>query len=196
MDKNVLKKRKDVIRKSMQLFYYQGYVNTGVNEILSVCKIPKGSFYYYFKNKDDLLKEVIDLHTEELLKVFDDMVDDLSMVKLRSFFSRYFSSVENNACHGGSLLGNLAIEMSDINEEIRNKIEDSYGKIEIRLMVFLQMISNTNSRYKHICPEIYSKILLNQMEGTMLKLKSSRNKDEIESFFKLFDHLMYKKMWE
>ena len=31
-----------------------------MKEILEVCNIPKGSFYYYFKNKDDLLIHVID----------------------------------------------------------------------------------------------------------------------------------------
>ena len=70
MDPSVLKKRKDVIVKSSRLFYYQGYVNTGISEILKVCKIPKGSFYYYFKNKENLLDEVIDLHVKNLLYIF------------------------------------------------------------------------------------------------------------------------------
>lgn len=192
MDPSVLKKRKDVIVKSSRLFYYQGYVNTGISEILKVCKIPKGSFYYYFKNKENLLDEVIDLHVKNLLYIFDEMVDDLSMVKLRSFFFKYFSNILDNDCHGGSLLGNLAIEMSDINDEIRSKIEDSYRKLEVRLMMFLKLMHDSNPRYVHINPEIFSKVLINQMEGTMLKLKVSKDKEEIETFFKLFDYLMYK----
>lgn len=191
MDPSVLKKRKDVIIKSTRLFYYQGYVNTGINEILKECKIPKGSFYYYFKNKEDLLNEVINLHIKILLNTFDEIVDDLSMVKLRSFFFKYFNNVLDNDCHGGSLLGNLAIEMSDINEDIRMKISESYRKVEVRLMIFLQMMYNSNPRYKHINPEVFSSILINQMEGTMLKLKTSKNKEEINTFFKLFDYLMY-----
>ena len=37
MDRNVLKKKNEVILKSTRLFYYQGYVNTGISEILKVC---------------------------------------------------------------------------------------------------------------------------------------------------------------
>lgn len=192
MDRNVLKKKNEVILKSTRLFYYQGYVNTGISEILKVCNIPKGSFYYYFKNKEDLLNQVIDLHIKNLISVFDEIVNDLSMVKLRSFFFKYFSNVLDNDCHGGSLLGNLAIEMSDINNDVRERINDGYGKLEVRLMIFLQMMYNSNPRYKHIKPEIYSKILINQMEGTMLKLKASKDDKEIDTFFQLFDYIMYK----
>lgn len=192
MDPSVLKKRRDVILKSTRLFYYQGYVNTGINEILKVCNIPKGSFYYYFKNKEDLLNEVIDLHLKNLLNIFDEIVDDLSMVKLRSFFFKYFNNVLDNDCHGGSLLGNLAIEMSDINEDIRQKIDDAYRRLEVRLTIFLKMMSSSNSRYSHINPELFSKILVDQMEGTMLRLKVSKNSMEVDNFFKLFDYMMYK----
>ena len=52
MKKTEIKKRR-VIEESAKLFYFNGYINTRLKEILEVCKIPKGSFYYYFKNKDD-----------------------------------------------------------------------------------------------------------------------------------------------
>ena len=42
-------KRNNVIHQSAKLFYYKGYKNTSVTDILKECKIPKGSFYYYFK---------------------------------------------------------------------------------------------------------------------------------------------------
>lgn len=192
MNKEVLKKRKDVIIKSSKLFYYQGYVNTGVSEILEECNIPKGSFYYYFKNKDDLLKEVIELHTDNLINFFDKTVDDLSTVKLRTFFSKYFNTIINNECHGGSLLGNLAVEMSDINPDIRKILVKSYEKIEIRLYMFLQMLCKLNEKYRHIEPEIVSKILINQMEGTMLRLKLEKDEAQTQAFFKMFDYIMYK----
>lgn len=191
MKKEVLKKREEVIIKSSKLFYYQGYVNTGVSEILEECNIPKGSFYYYFKNKDDLLKEVINLHTNNLISFFDKTVNDLSTVKLRMFFSQYFNTIIKNQCHGGSLLGNLAMEISDINEELREIIDKSYKKIELRITAFLHMLKNTNMSYKHINPETLSKILINQMEGTMLRLKVSRLESDTDSFFNMYDYFMY-----
>lgn len=194
MDSSVEKKKKDVIVKSAKLFYYQGYVNTGLNEILKVCGIPKGSFYYYFKNKEDLLLEVIEFHSNNLNNFFDEVVDDLSMVKLRSFFSQYFNNIIANEYHGGSLLGNLAIEMSDLNDDVRKKIVNGYGKLELRIKMFLKIIKDTNKRYSHIEPDSFAKILINQMEGTMLKLKLNKDNKDIEVFFKLFDYFIYKQI--
>lgn len=189
MDLSVLEKRDDVIKKSAKLFYYNGYNNTGLSMILKECNIPKGSFYYYFKNKEDLLVNVIEYHTNKLLNFFDYNVDDLDINKLKIFFKKYFESIEKNKYHGGSILGNLAIEMSDINEEIRQKILDNYNKIERRLILYLEILKKSKLEYMNLDPEQTAKILLNQMEGTMLRLKLNKNIEEVKAFFYLFDKL-------
>ena len=123
-------KRNNVIHQSAKLFYYKGYKNTSVTDILKECKIPKGSFYYYFKSKNDLLMTVIDHHTDNLINFFNITVNDLSILKLKIFFKEFFNNIELNKFHGGSPIGNLAIELSDINDEARNKLVESYKKIE------------------------------------------------------------------
>ena len=137
MDK-VNTKKNNVIIESAKLFYYKGYKNTGLADILTVCNIPKGSFYYYFKKgKEELLTHVIEYHTENLILFFNNTVDDLSIYKLKTFFFQYLTNVENNLFHGGSPLGNLANELGDINENIRKEISNSYRKIELRFSYFL-----------------------------------------------------------
>ena len=64
-------KRNNIIKKSAKLFYYKGYKNTSVSDILKECKIPKGSFYYYFKSKNDVLMTVIEHHTDNLINFFN-----------------------------------------------------------------------------------------------------------------------------
>ncbi len=60
---------------------------------------------------------VIDHHTDNLIRFFNITVDDLSIVKLKIFFKNFFNNIELNKFHGGSPLGNLAIELSDINDD-------------------------------------------------------------------------------
>ncbi|VWL85759.1 TetR/AcrR family transcriptional regulator [Oceanivirga miroungae] len=189
MELSVLEKRDDVIKKSAKLFYYNGYNNTGLSMILKECNIPKGSFYYYFKNKEDLLINVIEYHTDKLLNFFDYNVDDLEIEKLRTFFKKYFLSIEKNQYHGGSILGNLAIEMSDINDEVRQKILDNYRKIELRLILYLEMLKKSKLEYMNLDAEMTAKIILNQMEGTMLRLKLNKDSKEVLAFFSLFDKI-------
>ena len=189
MKKTEIKKRK-VIEESAKLFYFNGYVNTGLKEILEVCNIPKGSFYYYFKNKDDLLIHVIDYHTNNIIRFFDRTVNDLSIPKFKVFFHNFFSNVELNSYHVGSPLGNIANELSDVNEDIRQHLLLSYRKIEMKFSFFLSMMKNINPNYKTLQAEEVARVLVSQMEGTMLKIKLEKKENAITDFFFIFDKLL------
>jgi AcrR family transcriptional regulator len=43
------------------MFLTQGYENTSVDEIIEKAQIAKGTYYYYFKSKEQMLEEVIDM---------------------------------------------------------------------------------------------------------------------------------------
>ncbi|BBM35793.1 TetR/AcrR family transcriptional regulator [Pseudoleptotrichia goodfellowii] len=183
-------KKNNVIEKSAKLFYYRGYKNTGLSDILTECKIPKGSFYYYFKNKEDLLIYVIKYHTDKLIKFFSKVVDDLSIFKLKTFFYQYFTNIEHNKFHGGSPLGNLAVELGDINENVRKELLSSYYQIELRFSFFLSSLKRDYpQKYSHIEPEIYARILISLLEGTMLKIKIEKNSNAIDDFLSFFDKI-------
>ena len=53
-------KRKLVLLQiAYKMFLTRGYENTSVDEIIEEAGIAKGTFYYYFKSKEQLLEEVI-----------------------------------------------------------------------------------------------------------------------------------------
>lgn len=52
--------REEIIRKGAELIHAQGFNATGLQQILQVAGIPQGSFYFYFKSKEDFGLEVID----------------------------------------------------------------------------------------------------------------------------------------
>ncbi|CAM3140907.1 TetR/AcrR family transcriptional regulator [Streptobacillus ratti] len=211
-------KKQNVIVQSANLFFRNGYVNTGVQDILDICHIPKGSFYYYFKSKDDLLLQVIDYHRENILKLFEENVDDLSIYKLKSFFSIFlnnfaiieiedndsvdknkendllFGILNNNTkkFYGGSPLGNLNSELSNLSDEINAKLVDAYSQIENRIYFFLETLSIVHNKYKSEFIDYYTYLLINNLEGTCLKLKRMKNKEPIEEFLKFFDILIDK----
>lgn len=56
--------REKIISKSAELFLKNGYSNTGLSTILTTCSIPKGSFYFHFKSKNDLGISVADYFSQ------------------------------------------------------------------------------------------------------------------------------------
>lgn len=51
--------RQEIVEKADLLFYQRGFENTSFADIADAVGISRGNFYYHFKTKDDILKEVI-----------------------------------------------------------------------------------------------------------------------------------------
>ena len=80
--------------------------------------------------------------------------------------------------------------MSDINDEARIKLIESYKKIEQRISFFLGTLKQYNSEeYFEMEPELYARILVSLLEGTMLKIKTERNNSSITDFLNFFDKI-------
>lgn len=69
-------KRKMIIDVAVKLFAAKGYHATSIQEIVEKCEIAKGSFYNYFKSKEELLISIFKYFHEtaknSLLKVEND----------------------------------------------------------------------------------------------------------------------------
>ena len=62
--------RQRLIECAAELFWENGYSATGISEILKQTGLPKGSFYFYFKSKDDLASAVTEYYQKILLEQF------------------------------------------------------------------------------------------------------------------------------
>lgn len=52
-------RKREILLAARELFIRKGYDQTSVNDILKVVDIAKGTFYYYFKSKEEVLEEII-----------------------------------------------------------------------------------------------------------------------------------------
>ena len=179
-----------IIQQSAKLFYYKGYKNTELTDIFKACDMPNDIFYKFFSSKEELLSSVIKYHTENLINFFNNNVDDLSIDKFHYFFEKYFENIVNNKFHGGSPLGNLALELSDLNNNIREELVKSYKKIELRFSFFITTLKYAfPKKYDDIVPETTARHLIALLEGTILMLKTEKESFAINDFFVFFDSL-------
>ena len=84
-----------IIAVAWKLFYEQGYEETTVEDIVFESETSKGSFYHYFKGKDELmgtLATVFDEKYEELMGVMDPTLD--AMEKLIYLNHELFAMID------------------------------------------------------------------------------------------------------
>ena len=55
------KRKKELLKIAYDMFLTWGYENTPVDEIIEKAQIAKGTYYYYFESKEQMLEEVIDM---------------------------------------------------------------------------------------------------------------------------------------
>lgn len=58
--KEAKERRKEILDVSEKLFCINGYDNTSTNDILSEIGIARGTLYYHFKSKEDILDGIIE----------------------------------------------------------------------------------------------------------------------------------------
>ncbi len=89
--------RMKIVNAAWELFYKYGYENTTVEDIVFESHTSRGSFYHYFKGKDDLLNtlsSVFDSKYEELSASLDSI--DGAVNKLLFLNRELFAFIENS----------------------------------------------------------------------------------------------------
>ena len=56
---NKIEKRKRIAKSTCNLFIEKGFVNISINQIAKVAGVGKGTIYEYFKNKEDIVFELM-----------------------------------------------------------------------------------------------------------------------------------------
>ena len=87
-----------------EIAHQKGYHNTGIQEVLNAAGVPKGSFYFYFKNKEDFGLQLIDHYTDSICDKVDEYLGDPGtspIQKLRNSFKWFVTFFEQNDFKGG-----------------------------------------------------------------------------------------------
>ena len=138
--------KEEILKESIKLFKIRGYSNTSMANIAEACGLIKGSIYHHFKSKDEIglesLKYIHNYFVEHIFSIaFRSDLNDTQKINL------FVKTTDEYFLHsvGGCLLGNLALEASNLNLDFKEEIkvyftawedalikifENKYSKIE------------------------------------------------------------------
>jgi AcrR family transcriptional regulator len=78
MAKLYAERRDELLATAQDLFFSRGYENCTVNDIIDAVGIAKGTFYHYFRGKEDLLEELAERLSTDILQVVNAIALDRS----------------------------------------------------------------------------------------------------------------------
>ena len=78
-------RKQELLDTAQSLFYQKGYDNTSVADVIDAVGIAKGTFYHYFKSKEDLLDRIIERQTQGMDQTINPIVQGIEMNATQKF---------------------------------------------------------------------------------------------------------------
>jgi len=146
--------RDRLVRTAGELFWRQGYAQTGVSSIMKQARATSGSFYHFFPTKDDLLLAVLDavaelISSEVLVAAEADSDDPTSRVS--ALIDAYRVRSAPNAPGYGIPVGTLVGELGPDHAAAMRRVEKIYAMLASRIAEWFvvdehQWSSNNDAR--------------------------------------------------
>ncbi|MRT39488.1 TetR family transcriptional regulator [Acinetobacter sp. RIT698] len=176
--------RQHILNTSFKLVLHKGFVGVGLQEILTTCGVPKGSFYYYFSSKEAFGCALL----QQYLADYKVKIDQLILQEERSAYARLVALWQawiDDPCHndGGwaenCLIVKLAAEVSDLSEDMRQILNFGVSKLTERIANLLSEGQQDGSIPQHIEPEKMAQTMYQLWLGAALLAKLAQNKQAL-----------------
>jgi len=179
--------RQRLIEAALYLFWLQGYTATGVAEILARARANAGSFYYFFKTKEELLLAVLDFYIESLQPVvvepvFSRIADPIERVfGILEFYRRNLLAT---GCSYGCPIGRLALEIPEEQFRVHKRLADNFDGWTAAVEKCLEDARGRLPKGTNL--KALSQFVLTVMEGGVMQARAHR---EIGPFDASVEHL-------
>ncbi len=181
--------REDIIEGGIQLFSIYGYEGTGIQQILKSLDIPKGSFYNYFKSKEDFAIEAVELYGGEGLKKHKTALSNKDLTPLKRIIKRMESTQKlyvSESFEKSCLLDILAIEISGNNKKVAKIVDDIYTKRKDLYAQCIKEGQELGEIRSDESPEDLAEFLLTGYSGAQLKAKTEKSIRPMKIFTKQY----------
>lgn len=171
----------EVLQKAMVLFWTQGYEKTSMQDLVTHMGIHRRSMYATFGDKHTLFMKALERYEEVVGIKINSQVKPLDSVKqaIRRLF--VIAIYKNGKEPIGCLTVNTAVELSLHDEEVAEKVVDSFSKTEKLLYELLLRGQTLGEISNHHDAEKLSQFIHNSLVGLRVLAKTSDDREKLES---------------
>ena len=190
------KTREQLIEVGLQRIHAAGYGATGVNEILQLADIPKGSFYHHFPSKEAFAEAVLERYGAEEMSRSERLLGDKSVAplkRLRLYFEELLAVYGRTGPISGCLLGNMALEVADHSDKLQPVLKAIFSVWTEAIVEVLREAVAKGDLDPSVKPKEMAAFLLNNWEGALLRSKVERSDQPLELFLHFTFKVLLKK---
>jgi len=168
--------RERIVDATADLVFARGVARTSLDDIRAATGTSKSQLYHYFRDKDDLIRAVIDRQTQ---RVLDAQLPDLETLDSFKGLERWRDHVvalqQERDCVGGCPVGSLANELSDTDDIARTDLLGSFTRWQSYLESGLSTMRERGDLRADADPHVLATAVMTALQGGLLLAKTSRS---------------------
>ena len=167
----------------------RGFQVTGIDEVLKRVGVPKGSFYHFFKSKDEFGAAVIENYVTYYARKMDRIFNDTTrppLLRLKDFVDNAKQGMTRFDFRRGCLIGNLGQELASLDSAFREQLEAVLVSWERRVADCLQEAIDRGDMSGATNAQALANFFWIGWEGAILRSKLTRSLAPIDQFVTLY----------
>lgn len=176
-------KRTCLVRVGVSKFTERSFYNTSIDELVSAADVPKGSFSYYFGDKNKYTVEVIKSYGDYFSKKLDRILLNKSLPpidRLEKFIDEAAKGMERYDFRRGCLVGNLGQELAALDEGYRSVLLETLRSWQQRVLACLNEAQENGTLSSDIDTAAMAKLFWYAWEGAVLGAKLERSRAPLD----------------
>jgi TetR/AcrR family transcriptional regulator, transcriptional repressor for nem operon len=179
-----LEARANILDSAQALIYKRGFKGVSMDDIADAAGLKKANLFHYYPTKEALGLAVFDKASAQGRSKVEENLGSCSNDPINAverMFDQACSNMQQSGCSGGCFIGNIAQELSDTSETLRNKVADYMRQWADRWTEFLQRKKDEGFFRPEFDPNASASGLLSLFEGAMIFCKASRSTAPLQS---------------
>ncbi|MBC7698128.1 MAG: TetR/AcrR family transcriptional regulator [Bacteroidia bacterium] len=176
-------KRQQIIDTAKNIILGKGFAAVGLNEILTTASVPKGSFYHYFKSKeqfgDAMLENYFDTYLEQL-EIALSAARGSVKARLLEYFNVWLLSQTSDTTHDKCLVVKLSAEVTDLSEAMRMTLKHGTDRVINRIAVCVQEGIDHGELPAHLDAKFVTNEIYYMWVGATLLTKVQHSREPLE----------------
>jgi TetR/AcrR family transcriptional repressor of nem operon len=187
--------REELIEVGLKQIHSAGYTATGINQILELADVPKGSFYHHFASKDAFAKEILEHYNVAEQERWESFLGDTKvspLKRLRRYFKEMIAIYGRRGRSAGCLLGNMTLEIAENNPELRGVLRKSFDCWQDAIAKTIREAIEQRELPKTANADELAALLVNNWEGAQVRSKAEQSDKPLELFLDVVFNVLLK----
>jgi TetR/AcrR family transcriptional repressor of nem operon len=132
--------RQHILDTGNRIIAGKGFSGVGLNEILQTAGVPKGSFYHYFKSKEQYGQALLENYFDGYLAGIDAILQapgEPAKARLLRYWQRWIDSQCAECADQKCLVVKLSAEVADLSDAMRTTLRDGTDGVIARIAACL-----------------------------------------------------------